>query len=421
MTAPSGGGALGVGIVVVSHSRALATAAVDLAREMVHGSEARIAVAAGLDETTFGTDAVQIAAAIQRVGLRGRRRRPDGSGQRGPQRRTGPRPARRRRRPRPGAAVPGTAGRGPGGRRGRRRRGRVAAGGRGGGRGQHCSGSPPTSRRTRAPVPPTRPRGTGVQGAFTVENTHGLHARPAARLVGEVRRLDAVVRCGTRPPVPDPFRRAASAGSRRSGPCAATSSRSPPPDARRRRRSTTCSHWPAVGSTRPTRRLGSRPGRAGPRGAATRGSGHRHRSGAPAGRLRGARRRRTDRPPGRRVAPPRRGHRRRPPGHRPAACLGGASTPVPTAQASSTPTSCCWTTPSSSAPRGSASTTARRPLRHGRRPRRWSSSSGPRCPTPTCAPARPTSGPSPTRCCVPSPARRPSRRSPSTASSWPRI
>ena len=67
MTAPSGGGALGVGIVVVSHSRALATAAVELAREMVHGSDLRIAVAAGLDETTFGTDAVQIAGAIQRV------------------------------------------------------------------------------------------------------------------------------------------------------------------------------------------------------------------------------------------------------------------------------------------------------------------------------------------------------------------
>ena len=48
-----------VGIVVVSHSRALARAAVALAAEMLHGKALRIAVAAGLDERTFGTDAVR--------------------------------------------------------------------------------------------------------------------------------------------------------------------------------------------------------------------------------------------------------------------------------------------------------------------------------------------------------------------------
>jgi phosphocarrier protein FPr len=53
-----------VGIVVVSHSRALARAAVALAEEMVHGRPVRIEVAAGLDETTFGTDAVQIMEAV---------------------------------------------------------------------------------------------------------------------------------------------------------------------------------------------------------------------------------------------------------------------------------------------------------------------------------------------------------------------
>jgi multiphosphoryl transfer protein len=52
-----------VGLVVVSHSRALADGAVALAREMAPG-ELAIEVAAGLDETTFGTDAVAIAAAI---------------------------------------------------------------------------------------------------------------------------------------------------------------------------------------------------------------------------------------------------------------------------------------------------------------------------------------------------------------------
>ncbi|MDQ1647201.1 MAG: multiphosphoryl transfer protein [Cryptosporangiaceae bacterium] len=52
------------GIVVVSHSRALARAAVALAEEMVHGQRVRIEIAAGLDETTFGTDAVRISEAI---------------------------------------------------------------------------------------------------------------------------------------------------------------------------------------------------------------------------------------------------------------------------------------------------------------------------------------------------------------------
>ena len=57
-----------IGIVVVSHSRALADAAVGLAEEMV-AAEARpgIRVAAGLDETTFGTDAAVIAEAITDV------------------------------------------------------------------------------------------------------------------------------------------------------------------------------------------------------------------------------------------------------------------------------------------------------------------------------------------------------------------
>src|SRR5579875_1977961 len=57
-----------IGIVVVSHSRALGEAVVGLAREMAGGAEApRLAVAAGLDETTFGTDAAAVAAAIEEV------------------------------------------------------------------------------------------------------------------------------------------------------------------------------------------------------------------------------------------------------------------------------------------------------------------------------------------------------------------
>ncbi|MHA6795152.1 phosphoenolpyruvate--protein phosphotransferase [Pseudonocardia bannensis] len=53
-----------VGLVVVAHSRPLARAAVELAREMLHGGQVPIVVAAGLDEDTFGTDAAAIADAV---------------------------------------------------------------------------------------------------------------------------------------------------------------------------------------------------------------------------------------------------------------------------------------------------------------------------------------------------------------------
>jgi multiphosphoryl transfer protein len=56
-----------VGLVVVSHSRALAAAAIELAEEMLHGSATRIEEAAGLDDGSFGTDAVRVADAIGRA------------------------------------------------------------------------------------------------------------------------------------------------------------------------------------------------------------------------------------------------------------------------------------------------------------------------------------------------------------------
>jgi dihydroxyacetone kinase phosphotransfer subunit len=56
-----------IGIVVVSHSRPLAVAAVALALAMVPGARPAVAVAAGLDETTLGTDAGAIADAIVEV------------------------------------------------------------------------------------------------------------------------------------------------------------------------------------------------------------------------------------------------------------------------------------------------------------------------------------------------------------------
>ena len=56
-----------VGIVVVSHSRRLAEAAVALSLEMVHGTPPQIAIAAGLDADTFGTDAMEVKRAIEAV------------------------------------------------------------------------------------------------------------------------------------------------------------------------------------------------------------------------------------------------------------------------------------------------------------------------------------------------------------------
>jgi PTS hybrid protein len=53
-----------VGLVVVSHSRPLADAAVELARQMLPGRELRIEVAAGTDDGGLGTDAVAVSAAI---------------------------------------------------------------------------------------------------------------------------------------------------------------------------------------------------------------------------------------------------------------------------------------------------------------------------------------------------------------------
>lgn len=54
-----------IGIVVVSHSRPLAEAAVDLAREMAPEGP-RVAIAAGIGDG-FGTDAQAIASAIEEV------------------------------------------------------------------------------------------------------------------------------------------------------------------------------------------------------------------------------------------------------------------------------------------------------------------------------------------------------------------
>ena len=56
-----------VGIVVVSHSRRLAEAAVELALQMVRGAPPPIEVAAGLEDHVLGTDAARVKDAIDRV------------------------------------------------------------------------------------------------------------------------------------------------------------------------------------------------------------------------------------------------------------------------------------------------------------------------------------------------------------------
>jgi dihydroxyacetone kinase phosphotransfer subunit len=56
-----------IGIVVVSHSPALARAAVDLALEMVPGERPAISIAAGAGDGVIGTDAAAVASSIDEV------------------------------------------------------------------------------------------------------------------------------------------------------------------------------------------------------------------------------------------------------------------------------------------------------------------------------------------------------------------
>jgi phosphoenolpyruvate-protein phosphotransferase/dihydroxyacetone kinase phosphotransfer subunit len=184
----------GVGLVVVSHSRALADAAVALASEMLHGRTLRIEVAAGLDDTAFGTDAVSIMGAIERADG------PDGvvvlmdlgsavlSAElaldllRDPSMRE-----RVTLSSAPiveGLIVAAVAAAGGAG------RAEVAAEARDAlmGKSAHLATPAPTAASATG-----RTAADEVVGVFTVDNPHGLHARPAARLVSEVRALDASV------------------------------------------------------------------------------------------------------------------------------------------------------------------------------------------------------------------------------------
>ena len=191
---PSADAQARVGLVVVSHSRALARASVALAGEMLHGRAVTIEVAAGLDGTTFGTDAVSIMEAIERADG------PDGvvvlmdlgSALLSTELALDllPDPAVRDRvtlSPAPlveGLVVAAVAAAGGA------TRAEVAAEARGALLGKVAHLSVPDHRGEPGAVQVGQDE---VVGVFRLENPHGLHARPASRLVSEVRALDATV------------------------------------------------------------------------------------------------------------------------------------------------------------------------------------------------------------------------------------
>nr|WP_239028247.1 phosphoenolpyruvate--protein phosphotransferase [Pseudonocardia acidicola] len=187
-------------MVVVAHSRPLARAAVALAEEMLHGGRVPIAVAAGLDETTFGTDATAILDAITAADT--------GAGvvvlmdlgsavlsaELALELLDDNARARVQLCPAPlveGLVVAAVAAAGGAD------RAEVAAEAGGALAGKTAQlGAPATDDRAAGAIP------TGgadaLTASFTVTNPHGLHARPAARLVQEVRAAGGQVRLRNR-------------------------------------------------------------------------------------------------------------------------------------------------------------------------------------------------------------------------------
>lgn len=203
-----------VSIVVVSHSHALAQAAVELAQQMVSDHAApRVLVAAGLDETTLGTDAAAIAQVLEECGQHESGQHCDGilvlvdlgsavmSAEMALEFIDQDLAARVRVSPSPlveglVAAVVAAAG-------GADLAG-VAAEAE-----QSLAGKAeqltPHQQPTAAPLAPTPastapypladpPAGGEVQLRFRLRNQHGLHARPSANLVSALAGLDVDVR-----------------------------------------------------------------------------------------------------------------------------------------------------------------------------------------------------------------------------------
>jgi phosphoenolpyruvate-protein phosphotransferase/dihydroxyacetone kinase phosphotransfer subunit len=198
-----------IGIVVVSHSRALGEAVVGLATEMVdEESLPGIAVAAGLDATTFGTDASAVAAAIQSVDS------PDGvlvlldlgsavlSTEMALEFLEPATAARVVVSSAPlveglvAAVVLASTGAGIDSVAGEALRGLSGKQDHLGDGGHdpvvEADSGPPADAHTDQAVA-AAPRSPSVSAEIVVSNVHGLHARPAARLVGLVRSFDARV------------------------------------------------------------------------------------------------------------------------------------------------------------------------------------------------------------------------------------
>lgn len=181
----------------MSHSRALAEAAVELAREMLHSSDVLLEVAAGLDDGGFGTDATAIATAL------GAADRGDGvvvlmdlgsavlSAELAVELLDDD-TARDRVLLCPAPLVEGlvvaavAAGSGAG-------REQVAAEALGGLAGKQAHLAPHDAPNDAGPAPVDSPADGQATAAFVVRGAHGLHARPAARLVQLVAGLDSRV------------------------------------------------------------------------------------------------------------------------------------------------------------------------------------------------------------------------------------
>ncbi|MFQ6397111.1 phosphoenolpyruvate--protein phosphotransferase [Nocardia sp. KC 131] len=186
-----------IGIVVVSHSHALATAAVALATEMLHNQPIRIEVAAGLDEHTLGTDAVAVADAIANADSG------DGalvlmdlgsavlSAELALELLDSPHRVRLCSAPFVEGLIAASV---------------AAAGGADLDEAADEAENALAGKQTHLHGPattPSDPAGARIDtyqsekaatGVFVIMNHHGLHARPAARLVAEVRALPATVR-----------------------------------------------------------------------------------------------------------------------------------------------------------------------------------------------------------------------------------
>ncbi|MEV6490598.1 phosphoenolpyruvate--protein phosphotransferase, partial [Actinoplanes sp. NPDC051633] len=183
-----------VGLVVVSHSRRLADAAVALASEMLHGAPVRIAVAAGLDDDTFGTDAVAIGGALTEAD--------DGDGvvvlmdlgsavlsTELALELLDDDEARSRVLLCAAPLVEGLVAAAVAAAGGASRE-EVAAEASGAlaGKQTHLG-----ETQDQEQTPPGTPSAASVTARFTVTNPHGLHARPAARLVSEARSAPAPI------------------------------------------------------------------------------------------------------------------------------------------------------------------------------------------------------------------------------------